>query len=94
MKDFIIVDGDLAAENGDFKIGDARLDLVERIAIANKGEFKMSPQSGCAMVKVLGGNTTSGNAFKVALIEDLARNGIEYDSIEMTEEGFEIKLKD
>lgn len=94
MKDFVIVDGDLVTENGDFKIGDARLDIVERIAIANKGEFKMSPQSGCALINVLGGNTTSGNAFKVALIEDLARNGIEYDSIDMTEEGFEIKLKD
>ena len=94
MNDFLIEDGDLAVENGDFKIGDGRLDLVERIAAANKGEFKMSPQSGCGLITVLGGNTTSGNAFKVALIEDLERNHVEYDSIEMTEEGFEIKLKD
>lgn len=94
MNDFLIVDGDLAVENGDFRIGDGRLDLVERIAVANKGEFKMSPQSGCGLITVLGGNTSSGNAFKVALIEDLQRNGIEYDSLEMTEEGFQIKLKD
>lgn len=94
MIDFLILNRDLAVENGDFKIGDGRLDLVERIATANKGEFKMSPQSGCGLITVLGGNTSSGNAFKVALIEDLQRNGIEYDSLEMTEEGFEIKLKD
>jgi len=94
MKGLLIENGDLVVKNGHLAIGDCRLDIVERIAVANKGEFKMSPQSGCALVNVLGGNTTSGNAFKVALIEDLARNGIEYDSIEMTDEGFEIKLKD
>lgn len=94
MKGLLIENEDLAVENGDFKLGDVRLDIVERIARANIGEFKMSPMSGCGLVKVLGGNTTSANGFKVAMIEDLGRNGIEFSSLEVSDKGFEIKLKE
>lgn len=94
MKGLIIENGDLVVKNGHLVIGDCRLDIVERLAIANRGEFKTSPKSGCGLVNVLGGNTSSVNAFKVNLIEDLKRNNIEYDSIALGEDGFKIKLKD
>lgn len=84
---------DLLIENGDLMIGEASGDLVERLAYASVGEFKMSPQSGFGLAYMI---NAPGNLQEVVptIIEDMKRNGVDYKKIEIDSNGINITLNE
>ena len=68
--------GDLEIKDGDFAIGDATLRHQEHIIIANKGEFKESPEIGVGIIDAL----NSENPKQV--LSDIKRN-FEYDGMDV-----------
>ena len=84
---------DLLVENGDLMIGEASGDLVERLAYANVGEFKMSPMSGFGLVNMI---NAPGKLQEIvpSIIEDMKRNGVNYNKIEIDSNGINIRLNE
>ncbi len=92
MQDIRCTD-DLLVENGDFMVGEASEDIIERLAYANVGEFKMAPQSGFGLVNMI--NAPGGtDALMVPIMEDLKRNGVDYKKIEIDSNGINITLNE
>jgi len=52
-KDFLLKDGDLQIENGDFIIGDSDQQHVEDLLIAQKGEYTQNPILGIGISRFL-----------------------------------------
>lgn len=92
MQDIRCTD-DLLVENGDLVVGEASEDIIERLAYANKGEFKMSPQSGFGLSRMR--NAPGGNdSLMTPIMEDLKRNGVDYKKIEIDSNGINITLNE
>jgi hypothetical protein len=66
--------GDLEFKNGDMLLGDASLQHQEHIIIANKGEFKESPEIGVGIVEALLSETPK------QVLSNIKRN-FEYDGM-------------
>jgi len=82
--------GDLLIRKGDFAIGDARADIVERILRAYPGEFKENPPLGCNVKEQINGTPSPfwrGNA-----MNQLRSEGIDVERLDITESGVEIEL--
>lgn len=91
MQDIRCTD-DLLVENGDLVVGEASEDIIERLAYANVGEFKMAPKSGFGLTKMI--NAPGGtDALMVPIMEDLKRNGVDYKKIEI-DNGINITLNE
>lgn len=92
MQDIRCTD-DLLVENGDFMVGEASEDIIERLAYANVGEFKMAPQSGFGLANMI--NAPGGtDSLMVPIMEDLKRNGVDYKKIEIDSNGINITLNE
>ncbi len=77
--------GDLDFKQGDFFIDEATLRHQEHIIIANKGEFKESPEVGVGIVEALNSETPK------EVLSEIKRNfmydGMEVKTLGLTSEG-------
>lgn len=92
MQDIRCTD-DLLVENGDFVIGEASEDIIERLAYANVGELKMAPQSGFGLSRMRNAPGSS-DSLMAPIMEDLKRNGVDYKKIEIDSNGINITLNE
>ncbi len=90
MKDFLLDEnGDLKIVNGDFVIGDAEEQTVERILISKPGEWKEYPQVGCDIQKAFNGVIDRFLERNVRV--QLESDGFEIEKLNITEGGIELK---
>lgn len=84
---------DLVVENGDFLTGEASEDIIERLAYAGVGEFKMAPLSGFGLSRMIGAPEGS-DGLMTSIMEDLKRNGVNYKKIDINGNGINITLNE
>ncbi|MBL7879165.1 MAG: oxidase [Chryseobacterium gambrini] len=84
MIDFLF-DNDLVIRGGDLATGESDNNHVKHILIANKGEFKASPELGVAIQEMLA--TESPNQFLIDAKRNLQYDGMQVTNISLTENG-------
>jgi hypothetical protein len=77
--------GDLDFKNGDMVIDDATLRQQEHIIIANKGEFKESPEIGVGIVEAL--NSESPGQVLTSIKRNFEYDGMYVKTLRFTSEG-------
>jgi hypothetical protein len=77
--------GDLDFKNGDLVIEDATLRHQEHIIIANKGEFKESPEIGVGIVEAL--NSESPKQVLSSIKRNFEYDGMYVKTLRFTSEG-------
>jgi hypothetical protein len=77
--------GDLDFKNGDMVIDDATLRHQEHIIIANKGEFKESPEIGVGIVEAL--NSESPGQVLTSIKRNFEYDGMYVKTLRFTSEG-------
>ena len=90
MKDLLLDDdGDLKIINGDFVIGEAEVQSVERLLISKPGEWKEFPQVGCDIKKSMNGSI--GRFLERNVRVQLESDGFSIEKLNITEKGIELK---
>lgn len=82
MKDILFTD-DLAFDNGDFTIAESDNQHTQHILIAQKGEYKASPELGVGIEQML--NSEEPMEFLIEAKKNLEYDGQKVDNISFTE---------
>jgi hypothetical protein len=84
MKDLLFND-DIEIKNGDFAIGEIDNQHVKHILIASKGEYKLSPELGVGIDRMLA--TEKPMEFLIEAKKNLEYDGMKVNNISFTENG-------
>ncbi len=84
MNDFLF-ENDLVIIGGDLAIGESDNNHVKHILIANKGEFKASPELGVAIEEMFANENP--NQFLIEAKRNLQYDGMQVSNISLTENG-------
>jgi hypothetical protein len=86
MIDFLLDEnGDLKFDNGDFATGYSDEQHQQNIMLANKGEFKESPELGVGLVAMLGDDLYT--EFLIEAKKNLQYDGMTINNIKFMEDG-------
>lgn len=83
MKDFLFTD-DLQISDGDFAIGDSSNQHVQHILLAQKGEYKQTPELGVGIEQMLGADDPM--EFLIEAKKNLEYDGMTVNNISFTED--------
>ncbi|WP_027380277.1 hypothetical protein [Chryseobacterium daeguense] len=83
MQDLTFTD-DLEIKNGDFSLSESDDQHVQHILIANKGEFKKSPELGVGMELML--NSEDPMDFLIEAKKNLEHDGLKVKNISFTDQ--------
>ncbi|SDE76110.1 hypothetical protein [Riemerella columbipharyngis] len=87
-KDILVDDSnELEFINGDFAVGNSDIQHIDHIIIAQKGEYKQTPQMGLGVINYLKSNTDKSKFQRDVRIQ-LNYDGYENPNIDLSE-GFE-----
>lgn len=84
MKDFLLSD-DLFFQNGDFAIGESHHQHTEHIIMAQKGEYKETPEIGVGIEQML--NSDEPTEFLIEAKKNLEYDGQKVKNISFSEDG-------
>ena len=86
MRDILLDENDdLLIRNGDFVIGESDNQHQQHILIANKGEYKESPEVGVGISKML--NDDSYDEMMIEMKKQLEYDGMKIKNIRFEENG-------
>ena len=84
MNDFLLND-DLQIDNGDFEVGKSDEQHTMHIIVAQKGEYKETPELGVGIDKML--NTEEPMEFLIEAKKNLEYDGMSVQDIAFTDDG-------
>jgi hypothetical protein len=94
MNGIRVENGEIVTCGATMLIEDVREDIVQRLLEANKGEFKMSPQSGVGLQRMNAAPQEMSQTIKMDLAENMKRNLIAWKSMTMIDGTIDIVLSE